>query len=443
MKPREPKNRDDLERMLSAGMGRAVLYLLSQDLSQYRDLILKHCLHNHAYDIQCEGTRADYLYPLLQASGEEAWYRREILERLSEEKDYDDVEQLLDFAVVFARAGDEVARSTIYDTLRRSNVESELLGDDQIIEMDGIQGLVFVLDHIGKDSKLMTWYKWDSIVRQTEELSSVEDVRIALKAASEKNAHVAAALANMDYSPDRKADEIAFHRKERLDEHWKGTESLPESTTWQEAKNHPLWERMLGRWSRMASDEEFENAARDIDIEQPPERLKQYLFLFRKRQFPLEPERLIQLVDHPDSVVGLRAITALEIISGPDVRNLFLRLKDDPAWSDRAVALLRSNYQACDDQLMLGMLNSESDPDHLHLTCMNTRKVYKDNPIPEGLQPLLLAYEMTPCSMCRHSTVETIHSIYAVPDWMIEECLYEASSGLRELAAELKQSRSV
>jgi hypothetical protein len=443
MKTPGPMDNEDLDRMLSVGMGRAVLHLLKQDLSQYRDLILKHCLHNHAYDRQVDGTRADYLYPLLVASGQEEWYRREMLRQLAEEKDYEDVQQLLDFAVIFARAGDEVARNAIYATFRRSDTASELLADGQIVELDGIPGLLFVLDYIGGDPKLMTWYDWDTIVRQTEERSSIEEVRLALKKAQAENPPVAAALANMGYSPEGTADDIAHRRQKRIDEHFPDAEWLSENTTWEEVKNHPNGQRMLWRWSRMASDEEFANAARDIKADLPPETLNEYLLMFDKRQFPLEPERLIELVDHPDFVVGLRAVTALEIVPSPAVRDLFLRLKDDPAWSDRAIGLIRSNYQGGDNELITDMLHKESDPDHLHLMCINVMEVYEDNPVPEGLNPLLLVYERTPCSMCRWTCVETIRSTYTVPDWMIEECLYDAAAGLRELAAQLKAGTAV
>lgn len=59
--------------MLHKGMGRAILYLLDQDLSQHRDLILDCCLHYYAYDQQLEDTRR------VLASAHQAVGRRRLL----------------------------------------------------------------------------------------------------------------------------------------------------------------------------------------------------------------------------------------------------------------------------------------------------------------------------------------------------------------------------
>jgi len=55
-----PENPIEFQKMLHAGMGRAILFLMNQDAAQYRDVILDACLHNYAYDQQCEGSRRVY-----------------------------------------------------------------------------------------------------------------------------------------------------------------------------------------------------------------------------------------------------------------------------------------------------------------------------------------------------------------------------------------------
>jgi hypothetical protein len=48
----------ELERLLHIGPGRAILFAQANNLTPYHDLILHACLHNTAYDPQCEGSRA-------------------------------------------------------------------------------------------------------------------------------------------------------------------------------------------------------------------------------------------------------------------------------------------------------------------------------------------------------------------------------------------------
>ena len=135
----------------------------------------------------------------------------------------------------------------------------------------------------------------------------------------------------------------------------------------------------------------------------------------------------------------IRAITALEIVRHREVRQLFDRLRSAPQWSDRAIGLLRSNYQDGDDKLISEMLEDETDPDRLHIMCIDAVDVYRDNPVSDGMGPLLLVYEKGPCSTCRRTCIETIQAVGIVPEWMIEECLYDAYSETREFARRLRQ----
>jgi len=454
MKPQDPRNTEELERMLHAGMGRAILFLMSQDLSQYRDLILDSCLHNHAYDQQCEETRAEYLYPLIKMSGEEEFYRHEILHALIETTDMWDAEQLLDFAVIFARTGDAESREAIYEKLRRNDMDEPLYADEALLDLDGTRGLIFLLDLIGRDPKLMcrddkrplapedcvTLNSDEILIEKAEKKLGVEEVRVALQKAVSEYPNVAVVIDHMaNYSPYWTAEEIVGRREEmRQDFVWRDAESIA-IMTWEEVKRSPRSRGIAYRWVGGASEDEFRKAAADLAPAEETERLKKHLFLFHKRPFPLDPDPLIRLVDHPDEWVVVRALTALELVRHADVRALFHRLVGDAKWSERAIGLLRSNYQQGDCELIVELLEKETDPDRLDSMCGGAMHVYRDNPVSEGMRPLLLVYEKTPCSMCRLTCIEIIEMIGELPEWMVEECLHDAYSSTRELALEIRQ----
>lgn len=420
--------------MLHKGMGRAVLYLLSQDLSQYREMILDCCLHHYAYDRQLEDARADYLHPLIKQSGEEDFYRTEILNALPTTEDCNDAEQLLDFAVIFARDGDERAKEAIYEKLRRGVSEQDMPGADQAVALDGADGLVRVLDVVGA-----TGHVWNDLaalrIEQAVEMSGADAVRLAVREAAANNPNIVRALAAAGYTPEHVLEEVEQWREKSRAQ--MGRRSIPENTTWEEIKNSPDLQIIASRWAMVASDEELAKAARDLDPQEEPKRLQWHLRIFWKRAFPLDPEPIIGLVDHPDERVASAAINVLRNVQDDAVRALFDRLRVNSEWSDWAVSLLRSNYRGGDEAIIAKMLEGETDPEKLHRIAIDAAEVYKDNPVPEGVQVILFAYEKTPCSLCRHRCLEALDTLGSVPDWMIEECLHDAYEPTRELAARL------
>lgn len=431
-----PKTPDDLRSMLHKGMGRAVLYLRDQDLHQYRDLILDCCLHNYAYDMQFEQNRAEYLYQLIKDSDDEGFYRRSVLDVLPATYDCDDAEQLLDLAVLFARDGDDSARDAVYTRMATHIADQDMPGADQAVALDGAQGLVRVLEAIGAAGRACTDTDIALLVEDAIEVSGADAVRTAVQEAAAGSSNIAAALVPAGYTPQSLVEEVVHWRKTH---HQRLRPGLDPNTTWEQIKE-TLAEKCL-RWPQVASDAEFLKAAKDLDPQDDPERLHSHVRLFWKRAFPLDPQPIIDLATHPDERVAVAALSALENIRHPNVRDLFDRLRCDDKWSDRAVGLLISNYETGDAATIMEMLEAEPDPDSLHIMAIDARQVFESNPAPEGLDVLMLAYEKTPCSLCRHSCLESIEKLGRVPDWMIQECLYDCDSGTRETAERLASSQ--
>ena len=68
-------NRKEFKRYMRQGLGRCVLTLRKSDnIEQYREIVLWGCLHNLSYDTQCEGTRAAYIYQLASCFHDDAHF---------------------------------------------------------------------------------------------------------------------------------------------------------------------------------------------------------------------------------------------------------------------------------------------------------------------------------------------------------------------------------
>ena len=62
------------------GLGSAIVELKNAENKRaYRDILLRRCLRDIAYDWQSEGTKGHYLYVALLASGEPEYYEKTLI----------------------------------------------------------------------------------------------------------------------------------------------------------------------------------------------------------------------------------------------------------------------------------------------------------------------------------------------------------------------------
>lgn len=426
-----------MEYMLSAGRGRPIIEMLRSGIAGRRDIVLDQCLHNRAYDRQCEGSRADYLYPLFRGSEAEPLFRTCILQALLDTTDFLDAEQLFDFAVIFARDGDSEARRTIYDKFRRHDgVDGPLDGARHIIELDGVDGLLAVAAEIGANERLIEHNDGsDYLVRVAEDAAGRAVVREALEKAQIGNRYVDSFLQSIadEYVPDLRLEDVSKRKRHTVAA--EDRRARTRGMSWSQFRSTPRNAVLSTCWAKGAPDVEIERAAHGIIAEEDPGRLAWYLRIFWNRRFPLHPSHLVRLFDTHGFKVSNAVINALVQISHPEVRALFERLVGSRDWAPYAVDLLQSNYRDGDDQLIERLLLAENDPEHLHTLCGNVHDVCKANPVPEAARLLLLTYEKSPCSICRSKDVELLRERGELPAWMIEECAHDASERSRRIAS--------
>jgi hypothetical protein len=134
------------------GTGEAHLIMQNNPTVDFSADIIKASLTNYAYDGQSENSRALYLSELISLSKQRAKIRKAVLHGLATEQDNTwTLTQLFDLAKIFAQSGDTVSRQAIYDRFFNHPVDhSDWVGYIEILELDGLEGLVFIADKIGK-----------------------------------------------------------------------------------------------------------------------------------------------------------------------------------------------------------------------------------------------------------------------------------------------------
>ena len=433
---KEPLTTDEFERALEQGLGRAILCLKKHDPTPYKEIILETCLKDTRYDAQCEGSRVPYLMEAIDLCHHEDFFRDAILERfpatpntvLEDKPNYHIEDQFTDFMLVFAKRGSLKARDLLYTSFTANAKLSEEFAfsrDNAIIELDGLVGLNFVLEHYGKIAsknrkfRLDDWYL-NSIYNQFEK--TIVQQHVKNLCAVNQDVQV---LVKRSKFFTKKVDSTASRAKQK-----------PTPPTYAEFQNM-VWRRSsyrggAGFWSTRATKTQINQAARDLIQETDPELIRGYLYAFYKRKFPLSIKHLLLLVRHEHPDVRLHSVTALQRFQDSRVRVLALELISDPLLRAEAIGLFEQNYLLGDAKIIVQILEEVNDRNDIHSIGYSIRDVYEENRVSEALKPLLLDYESNPCLLCRGYTLELLHGLEILPDWMLEEAQFDAYNHTRE-----------
>ena len=146
---------------IKLGTGESYLILKDYPNLDFSGLIIKGASKNFAYDPQSEGSRATYISGLINKSKQKDRIINAILTRLKSKKnDYYGLEQMCDLAVQFYKEGNYEAKTALYNRFEKNNLQGyQFCGQDQLMEVDGLSGLMKVAETIGK--KIIEENDWE------------------------------------------------------------------------------------------------------------------------------------------------------------------------------------------------------------------------------------------------------------------------------------------
>jgi hypothetical protein len=105
---------------------------------------------NYSYDTQCEDSRAEWLISLINLSKNKDFYIPKIIAALSTSHEFSDVSQLYKLCQLCAQQGDELAKQAIYEKFDAQEFNESYMGGEEVIQLDGLKGLLHVANVIGK-----------------------------------------------------------------------------------------------------------------------------------------------------------------------------------------------------------------------------------------------------------------------------------------------------
>jgi hypothetical protein len=413
----------EFQRALDLGLGRAVLHLADHAASSYREIILDACLHNRAYDPQVEGSRANYMLDIMRESGNLKFYAEAVIRSLCDEEHDWDTPQRFELARLLAQTGDSSAREAMYSAFRANELSASDIAAE-FIELDGLQGLLFVVRQIGGQlARNRNQWEDPSLLSVAGDICGREVVDAALTDASAKDKDIKAYLTAVE------ENDALRSRAQR-----------PDAKILTYDQIHSLIESkkaggFLRGWATAASDSDLERAAHDLVQAEDPEKLKSYLVLFWKRQFPLELDRLFKLAELPDGPVPRHALRVLANKEHEGIRSLAYKLVEGKSpLRDYAIDLLIKNFRDEDYLAIEVWCDSEQDASRINAFDRSLMEFFVAHPNPDTEMRLLRKmYEKEPCAHCRSNIVERLLEMNGLSEALRRECEFDSYADTRAL----------
>ncbi len=411
---------------LRKGLGRAVLWSRSGRLD--RDLLLDACLRDLRYDRQIEEPRGHWLWEMIESRRVQDFFRVPLLRALENLTDERSAHQLCVLAQHYAATGDNAFRDRLYEIVeQRPNEQLELLGEDELLALDGETAFRFIARVRGRRLATREWSWADTrFVEQGIEKFGRERVDQLFDEWTAK----AVRRFRDGWRQHQQSESIAKPRQsyeQRL-------ASITVEEIFRTAET-TLYGANIRGWGKQASEVELNRVLERLWSEHDPKTLANLLSAFQARALPVFDSRLIELCRHDDSRVRERALSALEPNAHPEVRAFALSELRRGLRDGRVVSLLNRNYQPGDEERILNAVELPIDVSDRHWLMLQVVEFLDMNPTANCSKLGVISYALNPCGHCRYSAVRLLVDRRAAPEWMADECRSDSYPAIRSLIA--------
>lgn len=427
-------NPSEFGKALHKGLGRALQVVGDRRMLVDEVAFLDACLHNRAYDPQCEGDRAAWLIEMLDAAAASERLRPEILGGFAQTTDTWDLDQLCGFAQIYARRGCTDAHEALYKIFReRPDPTAPWLGAEEIVNLDGLPGFLKAAEQRAAESRKNDWWRdFDDLVDCADELFGAGQVDEVVEEAASGNPVLDGFREGLQAHRENQKTVQATARSSRADR----MQAIPaqqiiEEISASEPEGTPRYPYAI--WGRHAAEEDLQVLEDAMFSETQPARLANYLRIFRSRALPRFDERLIALASHRDDDVREGALDALAMNTHGAVRALALSRLERGMGDSVTLGLVARNYRPGDHKLIEAVLHRSDDEEAIHDVVWSLQEIFIDHEAPDGLGALLFGYEQTPCSQCRARIVEHLVERELMAPDIREECHHDANAEIRAL----------
>ena len=409
---------------LKRGTGEAYLILQDNPNIDFSDIIIKGAITNYAYDQQSEGSRAVYIYQFIKKVKQKDKIIKAVLTKLQVEKeDYWSLDQMCDLAVLFFKAGHTEAKTALYNRFDKNTLEGyEFCGKEQLMEIDGINGILKVAEIVGKkiveehDSE--NSYLIDTFQKRHKDTS----VYAELSKASKKNKFIEA------YHKSILENKWAFSKRRKFTK-------FSYELVKEKIESNKFRVISVDRANDL-SIEDVEKLANELLAEKSKPKQELYLRFFSKRKFPFDYLPILKIASgkNPAKTRLIEfSVDALKYFSGKDIRQLALAKLEAQKNPYKYLNLLVSNYKKGDNKLLNEIVTRSDNYEFIHSIVFGYLDIYEANKTKECRQPLEAIYKKMNCGLCRKNVVKLLLDNNVLSDTIRQEIKFDSNEEVRKL----------
>ena len=439
---------------LLRGTGRCFAMLATESARRkYRPLVMWACGRNLGYDTQIEGTRAYFLYDLIdQYPSPEPFL--DVVEKsffASFNKGNWLFEQGCELLALFAKVGNERARRILEQGylrfsqyLKRLNLER--ISKPYIPAPDNFGSLCEQLVFCAKPAEAQPIV--ERIVRDVGGLCMRDSFWTAMAEFMQisfgevvGDRRLATMLDRIDHSPEveaykaavlqakKESDDRDAERKRRL--------SLGYKEVYRRIKEQDVSgvRGIVGSWWHNGRMKDIEGIVKLYGKEEDPSTRARILDLFRAPKFKgyLPLDSVLRDASSDDDGLRDSALRALDGIKDQRVRDFAFDVLKKRGMSYEIASLIASNYRESDDDLLIAAMKKLGEMRRHHLGfCVLNNLGGKGGRLSKRI--LIYLYDTTRCSYCRERAVRELGRRGLLTDDTLTECLHDASVDIRDYA---------
>ena len=425
--PPQSPTLDQQRDALKKGLGRAMQWAQSGRLDG--DALLEACLRDFRYDTQIDDSRGDWLWRLIQTTGNADRLRVPILHALYQLSDERSAEQICELARYYAEEGDETFRTRLFEIVEQKPLaEKRWLGEREIIRLEGQSAFPFAARARGKQLTSRDWDCEDNMFMSAVlEMWGDQRVTELLEQSNERSIECYR-LAWLEQKRIKSAPDRGRSRAEQV-------QAVTAAEIIAAAQSDVVRYSQLRSWGNHADRTALGVVIEQLWASDDPKTIANLLKIFSNRPFPEFDDRLLALCRHADGDVRFRASDALAELAHPKIRKFALEELDRGLPDRSFVTLFKANFQPGDEKLLLDAIELPTDACDAHELLMDVIGVLESNGESDSSQLGIACYASTPCQSCRYDAAWLLAEDRVAPAWLIEECRFDVN---QEIADELR-----
>jgi hypothetical protein len=417
---------------LKRGTGEAYLIVKNNPKIDFSNQIIKGVLNIFAYDGQSEGSRAKYIFDIISISKQKDKIRKAVLKGLaSEQNDTWNLTHLFDLAKLYAEQDDTEARQGIYERFLNNPIKgSDWVGYEEILALDGLNGLLFIAEKFGKYiAENPDDLQDDIIIRRFQDNNKDLKVYEILENASKTNKHIKLYLDTI--SKTKSIQEK--HRKERSNIQHK--DIIDEIL---KLKFLPFYRR------KNISENEVNLIANQLLIEKNKINIEKFLNVFDYQKFPYDSEFILGLAKQKKTYknrITEYAISALKHLKSNSIREFALENIQNSKRPYDYLEILILNYEKGDFSILCDIATKFNNEHIIETLAATYVDIYKANKTVECKEPLEILYSKINCAIHRNGILEVLIENGVLSDKIRNEIPFDSYLETRELLNENKNGR--